>query len=281
MAGIVDRLKGPRGRRWAWALASLVFHAGLLAALVVATEEDGALEATEVEEEVTYVDISSFPPPPPPATAQPEPQPQQPRQPEPQPTQPRPQPTPRPPTPQTPPRATDIVEPADSMPEPEPLGDVAPPPTTQAPVPAGPPAGAVTSTQPGGQPGGVQGGVEGGREGGEVGATGPPEGGTFVAAVVDRKAELRNRRELPRIMERLYPEALKEAGIGGRVVVQFVVEPSGRVDMSSVKIMSADNDALVDATREAIREFRFSPARMGDREVRMLTQMPIVWQVER
>ena len=113
-----------------------------------------------------------------------------------------------------------------------------------------------------------------------MGAGGPPEGGTFVEAVVDRRAELRNRRELPRIMERLYPDALKAAGIGGRVVVQFVVDTNGRIDMSTVKVMSSDHDGLVDATRRALGEFRFSPARMGDRSVRMLTQMPIVWQVE-
>lgn len=277
MAVMTGQGSGGRGwRRWGWAAASVLLHAGLLAALVVATEEEGELAAESVDEEVTYVDISSFPPPPPLATAREQPQPQEA---EPQPTRPQPRPQ-RPPQARTPPRSTDIVEPVDSMPEP--LGDVPAPAPIQAPRVEGPPSGAVSTTpQPGGQAGGVQGGVEGGRVGGRVGATGPPdEGGTFVAAVVDRKAELTNRRELPRIMERLYPDVLKDAGIGGRVVVQFVVEPSGRIDMSTVKVMSADHDGLVDATRRALREFRFSPARMGDRKVRMLTQMPIVWQVE-
>ncbi|MBW3554438.1 MAG: TonB family protein [Gemmatimonadetes bacterium] len=279
MAVMTEQGTGGRGwRRWGWAAASVLLHTGLLAALVVATEEEGELAAESVDEEVTYVDISSFPPPPPlaPTAREQEPQPQAA---EPQPTRPEPRPQ-RPPQAQTPPRSTDIVEPVDSMPEP--LGEVPAPAPIQAPRVEGPPSGAVSTTpQPGGQAGGVQGGVEGGRVGGQVGATGPPdEGGTFVAAVVDRRAELTNRRELPRIMERLYPDVLKEAGIGGRVVVQFVVEPSGRIDMSTVKVMSAEHDGFVDATRRALREFRFSPARMGDRKVRMLTQMPIVWQVE-
>lgn len=270
--------RGRRWRRWGWAAGSVILHAGLLAALVVATEEEAELAAESVDEEVTYVDISSFPPPPPPPAARQEPEPQ-PQQAEPQPTQPQPRPQ-RPPQSRTPPRSTDIVEPVDSMPEP--LGDVPAPAPIEAPRVEGPPAGAVSATpQRGGQAGGVQGGVEGGRVGGQVGATGPPdEGGTFVAAVVDKKAELTNRRELPRIMERLYPDVLKNAGIGGRVVVQFVVEPSGRIDMSTVKVMAAEHDGLVEATKKALREFRFSPARMGDRKVRMLTQMPIVWQVE-
>ena len=279
MTVVTDQGAGRRGwRRWGWAAASVLLHAALLAALVVATEEEAELAAESVDEEVTYVDISSFPPPPPLPSAASDPEPEQA---EPEPTQPRPRPRPqRPPQAETPPRTTDIVEPVDSFQEP--LGEVPAPAPIQAPPMAGPPAGAVSATpQRGGQAGGVEGGVEGGRVGGQVGATGPPdEGGTFVAAVVDRKAELTNRRELPRIMERLYPEVLKDAGIGGRVVVQFVVEPSGRIDMSTVKIMSADHDGLVEATRRALREFRFSPARMGDRTVRMLTQMPIVWQVE-
>lgn len=274
---IADMLSGGRRgrlwRRWAFGAASVAVHAALLAALVVATEEGPAPAVAEGEEEVTYVDISAFPPPPPPA-ATPEPQPA-----EPQPTQPRPEPRPQPPRPETPPRATDIVEPEPDSIE-EPLGTVPPPTPVRAPVREGPPAGAVTTTGAGGQAGGVEGGVEGGRVGGQVGAE-PVEGGTFVAGVVDRRAELSNRGDLARILERLYPPRLRDRGVGGRVVVQFVVGTNGRVDMSTVQVMSADHDELVEATIEAMREFRFTPARMGDRTVRMLTQMPIVWQVER
>lgn len=273
---IADMLSGgKRGkawRRWAFGATSLVVHAGLLAALVVATDEE-AMPAPTEEEEVTYVDISAFPPPPPLASATPaQPEPSQPEA-----TQPRPEP-PRP-RPRTPPRATDIIEPEpDSVPD-EPLGTEPVPSPIPAPVTRGPPAGAVTTGRAGGQAGGVEGGVEGGREGGQVGAV-APEGGTFVAAVVDRKAELTNRRDLPRIMERLYPPSLRDRRVGGRVVMQFVVDTNGRVDMGTVKVMSADHDELVEATRRALGEFRFTPARMGDRRVRMLTQMPIVWQIE-
>lgn len=258
-------------RRWAWGAASVLVHAALLGALVVATEEETGAAVAEGAEEVTYVDISSFPPPPPaPAQAAPE-------EPRPTPQQPTQPPVSRPrPAPQTPPRAADIVEPTppDSL---EPLGQEAPLAPVAPPVAQGPPAGAVSPVP---RAGGVEGGVEGGREGGQVGAGPPPEGGTFVEAVVDRRAELRNRRDLPRIMERLYPDGLKRAGIGGRVVVQFVVDTNGRIDMSTVQVMSAEHDGLVDPTVRALREFRFSAARMGDRSVRMLTQMPIIWQVE-
>lgn len=276
---ITEMLAGrhSRLRRWGFAAVSLLVHAGLMAALVVSTAEDRAAVAEEEsDEEITYVDIRRFAPPPPPAATaeqpaeQPDPTPQQ----TPQPQQPRPQP-------QTPPRATDLVDEVDSIPD-DPLGaDIPEPaaPRLETTVPS-----RVTGSrgQAGGQAGGVEGGVEGGRVGGVVGGQGdevPEEGGTYIASVVDRQAELSNRRDLPRLMRRLYPRALQDARIGGRVVVQFVVDTNGRVDMSTLKITSASHDGFVEPTKQALREFRFQPARVGDRTVRMLTQMPIVWEV--
>lgn len=279
---ITEKLKGRhrRLRRWGWAAVSVLVHAGLLAALVVSTADEELPVEEDAEEEVTYVDIRRFAPPPPPAASaqpeaqQPEPTPQRPQT-RPQPQQPRPQP-------RTPPRATDLVDEVDSIPE-DPIGADVPPPQITRPAETGPPARVSASGgAAGGQAGGVEGGVEGGREGGVVGGQGeeiPEPGGTYIASVVDRQAELSNRRELPRLMRRLYPDVLRDAGIGGRVVVQFVVDTNGRVDMSTVKVMSASHDGFVDVTRQALREFRFRPARVGSTTVRMLTQMPIIWEV--
>lgn len=280
---ITDMLPGSRRkgwRRWGFAVASAVVHAGLLAALVVATDEEGEA-APEVEPDaVTYVDITRFAPPPPPTAASPEPATPdpQPVQPEPQATPPRPEPQPR--QAETPPRAADILEPEDSIPD-EPLGREPP---LQPAAPRVSPAAPTGSVAPvrGSGTGGREGGVEGGKEGGVVGGQGeevPDPDGTYVAAVVDRQAELTNRRDLARILQRLYPAALRDARQGGRVVVQFVVQANGRVDMSSVKIMSSSHEGFEGPTREALQEFRFRPAQMGDRKVRMLTQLPIVWEV--
>lgn len=284
---ITDKLAAGHGRwrRWGFAAVSLLVHAGLLGALVLGTgEQEAAAAEPEPDEEVTFVDISRVAPPPPPLAAAEQPEPQQPdpptAEPDPTPRQPRPQP-------RTPPRAADIIEPVDSLPE-EPLGGDVPPapaPRVESSAPARASAsGSVGGGQAGGVAGGVEGGVEGGRQGGVVGGQGdevPEESGTFIAAVVDRQAELSNRRSLPRLMQRLYPDALQDAGIGGRVVVQFVVGTNGRVDMSTLKILSSSHDGFVEPTRKAIGEFRFRPARMGDRNVRMLTQLPIEWEVER
>lgn len=273
---------GGRWRRWGFAAASLLVHAGLLAALVVSTEPGEDVPEEDDEEEVTFVDIRRFAPPPPPAASsapagEPDPTPAQPQpQPQPSPQQPRAEPT-------TPPRSTDIVEPVDSLPD-EPLGNVPPVPSSPRIEQSAGGTGEGTEDVVGGVTGGVEGGVEGGRVGGVVGGQGeevPEEGGTYIASVVDRQAELTNRQDLPRLMRRLYPSGLQSAGEGGRVVVQFVVGTNGRVDMSSIKILSSTHGAFEGPTREAVSEFRFRPARVGDRNVRMLTQMPVVWEVVR
>lgn len=276
-----------RLRRWGFAAASLLVHAGLLAALVVSTADEEVVAAEEeVEEEVTYVDIRRFAPPPPPAATAQQAQPSQPSQPTQQ-TQQTPQPeTPQPrPEPRTPPRATDLVDVVDSIAEADPLGADLPTERLSRGVDRTVPTGVTASRgATGGQAGGVAGGVEGGKVGGVVGGQGeevPEEGGTFIASVVDRQAALSNRRDLPRLMQRLYPTVLRDAAIGGRVTVQFVVDTNGRVDMSTVKIVSASHDGFVEPTMQALRQFRFQPARIGDRAVRMLTQMPIVWEVVR
>ena len=79
-------------------------------------------------------------------------------------------------------------------------------------------------------------------------------------------------------MERLYPRLLQDAGIGGTVVMQFVIEPDGTVDMSSAKVLESSNEQLSEASMKAIERFRFRPGRYKGENVRVLIQMPITWQ---
>jgi TonB family protein len=135
-------------------------------------------------------------------------------------------------------------------------------------------------------------GTPGGVAGGEPPPPGPPpstagtgtggEGGdpnqTYTANAVDRVAELRNRSDLATTMRRLYPSHLRDAGVGGRVVAQFVVSADGRVESGSIRIVSAAHPQLGEQTRRAVADFRFRPAQKGSRNVRQLVQMAIDWQ---
>lgn len=71
-----------------------------------------------------------------------------------------------------------------------------------------------------------------------------------------------------------YPESLRRAGIEGSVVVKFVVDTLGRVDMASLEIVSSTHEAFTSAVREAIARFRFSPSQAGSRKVPAQAMMP-------
>jgi TonB family protein len=71
-----------------------------------------------------------------------------------------------------------------------------------------------------------------------------------------------------------YPESLRAAGVEGRVLAQYVVNPSGRVDTSTIKIVKSDHAEFSAAVRATLAEMRYEPAMVGDRAVRQLVQSP-------
>jgi protein TonB len=71
-----------------------------------------------------------------------------------------------------------------------------------------------------------------------------------------------------------YPESLRRAGIEGDVVVKFVVDTTGRVDLRSVEIVSSTHDAFTLAVRESLGRLRFQPSVVGERKMNSLAVMP-------
>ena len=78
-----------------------------------------------------------------------------------------------------------------------------------------------------------------------------------------------------------YPEALRQAGIEGRVMAEFVVNEQGRTEEASIRFVQPDNDLFEDAVRVALRRMRFIPAEVGGRKVRQLVEMPFVFTLAR
>jgi protein TonB len=78
-----------------------------------------------------------------------------------------------------------------------------------------------------------------------------------------------------------YPESLRNAGVDGRVLVQFSVDTTGRIDPESVKILESTHDLFSRAVRDALGGFRFRPAEVGGRRVAALAQMPFEFHVNR
>ncbi|HYN80588.1 MAG TPA: TonB family protein [Gemmatimonadaceae bacterium] len=79
----------------------------------------------------------------------------------------------------------------------------------------------------------------------------------------------------------VYPSALRAAGIEGMVAAEFVVRESGRADVSSLRIITATNDAFVESIRRALPRMRFRPATIGGRAVAQLVQQQFVFRLDR
>jgi len=79
-----------------------------------------------------------------------------------------------------------------------------------------------------------------------------------------------------------YPAALRAAKVEGEVLVQFVIDTAGAVELGSFKVLRHEDVRFADAIRVAVPGFRFSPARLEDgRKVRMLVQQPFAFALAR
>ncbi len=99
---------------------------------------------------------------------------------------------------------------------------------------------------------------------------------TFTPYTVAPK--IQNRMDVIKAMERDYPAALRNAGIGGTVVVSVFVGTDGKVHNSSVRTGSG-HPALDAAALKVTRAYLFSPAMNKDKKVAVWIQFPITFDV--
>ncbi len=93
------------------------------------------------------------------------------------------------------------------------------------------------------------------------------------------RPELKNRREVGEALVRLYPPLLRNAGIGGQVVVWFFLSEEGKVLDRRVS-QSSGYTQFDRAALEVADIFRFSPALNRDRVVQVWIQLPITFRVQ-
>lgn len=124
-------------------------------------------------------------------------------------------------------------------------------------------------------------GAEGGVGWGVVGGTGPVDQvpGEYREGLYNYTAEVADVRFTPAQLVVKptfeYPVILRDAGIPGRAVVQFVIDTIGHVEPESVKILERTDEAFADAARAGVLDARFTPARYGSRPVRQLSKWPV------
>jgi len=78
-----------------------------------------------------------------------------------------------------------------------------------------------------------------------------------------------------------YPDMLRSAGVEGTVLAQFVVDTTGRADMSTFKVLKADHDLFASSIKAVLPRMRFLPAEVGGRKVKQLVQQPFVFSLNR
>ncbi len=112
-------------------------------------------------------------------------------------------------------------------------------------------------------------GVEGGIATGIV----PTGNEVFMEAIVEEK---------PSVLSGLqpqYPELLRQAGIQGRVMVQAIIDTTGRAEPPSVKVVSSPNPGFDQPAKTYVLKALFRPARVHGRAVRVLINIPIDFKI--
>jgi TonB family protein len=97
---------------------------------------------------------------------------------------------------------------------------------------------------------------------------------TFFEFQVEQEAKLVAGGTAPR-----YPTALRAAKVEGEVLAQFVVNQEGRVDTASFKALKSTDPMFTATVRSSLTELKFTPARVGDKAVKQLVQMPFVFNL--
>lgn len=91
------------------------------------------------------------------------------------------------------------------------------------------------------------------------------------------RPDLTNEREVQRALEREYPPLLRDAGIGGQVLVYFFIDENGRVQRTQVN-KSSGHAALDEAALKVADVFKFTPALNRDKKVPVWISIPITFQ---
>jgi len=114
-------------------------------------------------------------------------------------------------------------------------------------------------------------GVEGGIGTGIV----PSGDQVFMESVVEERPELLTRPPLQ------YPDLLRQAGVQGRVLVQAIIDTSGRAEPASVKVIQSPNPGFDQSAKNLILKALFRPARVHGRAVRVLVNLPIDFTISK
>jgi TonB family protein len=98
----------------------------------------------------------------------------------------------------------------------------------------------------------------------------PDEPGlVFTAAVVETP---------PKVVQcppAKYPATLRETKVHGQVVIELIVDTLGHPEPRSLRTVTSPHDSLSITAQAAVLGCEFTPGRVRGRPVRVLTQVPV------
>jgi TonB family protein len=100
-----------------------------------------------------------------------------------------------------------------------------------------------------------------------LGQAARPADSVFTVLEVERMVERYESSAAP-----VYPPRLSALGKEGSVQATFVVDTTGRVDLTSVQVLASNDPEFTESVRTALGEMRFHPATRGGRAVRQLVE---------
>jgi TonB family protein len=103
---------------------------------------------------------------------------------------------------------------------------------------------------------------------------GPHIGGTYTEA-----PELTNAEQVKRLLSRDYPAALRDGGVGGRVLLWLLIDEEGKLRRCLLKA-SSGHAALDRVAMKEAAVMRFRPAWNYDRHVPLWIVLPITFVVD-
>ena len=121
-------------------------------------------------------------------------------------------------------------------------------------------------------------GVAGGIAKGVVGGTPQPvnDNQTYFEFQVEKQVAVTPDNPRPR-----YPDMLRSSNVEGEVLAQFVVDTTGRADMSSFKVLKSTHDMFTNSVKAVLPQMKFYPAEVGGRKVKQLVQMPFQFNLSK
>jgi len=119
---------------------------------------------------------------------------------------------------------------------------------------------------------GVAGGVAKGKEGGAVVQSDQP----YFEFQVEKPVV-----PAPGSISPRYPDMLRQAGVEGEVLAQFVVDTTGKAEPGSLKILKSSHDMFIQSVKNALPQMKFIPAEVGGKKVKQLVQQPFTFSISK